>query len=75
MSSERQLIEQAGGEFLGVESGLVWFNEPSTRSTMTLGLPVFDGGGLVVELVRRLMAAKRAEFLVELDYNGKSIAK
>jgi hypothetical protein len=35
MRHEQQVVEQAGGEFLGIEGGLVYFNDPETHTTMT----------------------------------------
>ena len=64
MSREQSLVERAGGEYLGIEEGLVWFNDPCTHSTMTveqLRLAVM-GEGAAIEDLRFQISQKRAAF-------------
>lgn len=64
MSREQSIIERAGGEYLGLAEGLIWFNDPRTHTTMTvdrLWLAVL-GDQAAIEDLKLQIASKRAAF-------------
>lgn len=61
---EQLLIAQAGGAYVGSDSGLVYFIERQTGTTMTVEQSRFEGSDdcAIVELLKMRMDVKRADF-------------
>lgn len=56
-SREQELVESAGGEYIGIQWGMVWFNDPQTNSTLAMKLDE-----LTVESVGKKLEASRRAF-------------
>ena len=52
----KDIIERAGGKFIGTGMGRAWFNDPKTGSTLTVK------NGATIADVRKSLYASRAAF-------------
>jgi len=66
MSREQRIIELAGGEYLGTQDGMAWYNEPVTHSTMMMDTRTLADAKdhEAAEFIKILMRRKRQEFAV-----------
>jgi hypothetical protein len=63
MKREQRIVKIAGGTFQGIWDGLVWWNDPETGSTFVVDQSALAYVDLGIDLVRKMLAARRALFL------------
>lgn len=66
MSPEQEIIERAGGEYLGIMEGLAYFDDPETHTTMTVKAAVLQQEqATAVKFIKKLMGMKRCAFALK----------
>lgn len=62
MSREQEIIEAAGAEFVGIEDGLAYFNDPETGTTLCQRVPFPIRLDIAIGVIKDRLEAKRAEY-------------
>jgi hypothetical protein len=66
MSPEQEMIERAGGEYLGIVEGLAYFNDPETHTTMTVKAAALQQEqAAAVKFIKELLGMKRCAFALK----------